>query len=67
VLLFTGVIYLRVNHVGPIMGEEEAEEIAEAMMILLTAIDNRMELHWRVQERIASTLERLLKIMEMRP
>jgi len=49
------------------MGEEEAEEIADALMILLTAIDNRMELHWRVQERIAATLERLLKIMEMRP
>jgi len=49
------------------MGEEEAEEIAEALMTLLTAIDNRMELHWRVQERIANTFERLLKIVEMRP
>jgi len=49
------------------MGEEEAEEIAEALMSLLTAIDNRMELHWRVQERIADTLERLLKFIEMRP
>jgi hypothetical protein len=47
------------------MGEDEAEELAEALMSLLTAIDNRMEIHWRVQERIATSLEGLLRYKEM--
>jgi len=48
------------------------EEILEAVGILLSAIDDRMELYWRVQERmhlqlerIADTHERLLKLSEM--
>jgi len=49
VLLFTGVIYLRVNHVGPIMEEMHSAEMLSYL------------------KRIADTLERLLKIMEMRP
>jgi len=52
VLLFTEVIYLRVNHVGPIMDEK----VACVEILKLEEL-----------KRIADTLERLLKISEMRP
>jgi len=51
-LLFTRGIYLRVNRVGPIMGDKEYVELTELVDQL---------------KRIADTLERLLKLSEMRP
>lgn len=51
-LLFTGVIYLRVNYVGPIMDD-------------ISIIEDHIIA--KQLKRIADTLERLLKISEMRP
>jgi len=62
-----GVIYLRVNHVGPIM--EEVNYLCNHCRRPLSLEEWRAvkDNNQHQLQRIAETLERLLKISEMRP